>query len=555
MNKTSVIDLSEDRLLSIASDYIDAHNLTGALKMLNKNAEINGNGEEAYMMYAEIFDDMQLYEKSINGWFKYLDYTDCADPADAYEGLAVCFLNMGQENFAAYYYNKLLIETSEELTPSNRQEIIDAFLTNEKNPLKIAYPPRLADFSEEIEKGIDFMRANDYDSAISQFDKVDEGNEKHLTARNYIAMCKIISDQCEEAEAECLAILEKYPDDVQALTTLAAVKTQQQKSGESRALAQKLLSLNATATDDIYKIATVCCENGMHDEAYRLFCKLEEELSYDSSVLYFKAVSAYNSGRIEKSLDAFDKLLTIYPDAVIAKFYNDYVKAHADGKDYAENPLSYFYRLPQEQREANVELLTAFSKLSAADAKKLTDELDISDCILWCFDEGDGRSVYELEMLGVTCAVKAGFDDMVRDILLDADVSDAVKMQTIGILAERNRDNVYGVVVCNIYRSVTLLALEIGRTRKKNFVKAYSALVSRFAMLDGNYVYLLNAAATKLYYKLAELGRLDDAKNINTLSAAIYRLSDIHDGGLGTDSIPAFFGADEELYRRLIGEE
>ena len=147
MIKTQSIDLSEDRLLAMAADYVEEHNYIGALRMLNKNAELNGNAEDSYMLYAETFDDMGLYEKSVNGWFKYIDYSfgypDC-DFSEAYEGLAVNYLNMGEEEVAAFYYNKLLIETSAELSPENRQEIINNFIVTRKPTLKnrLSAPPR-----------------------------------------------------------------------------------------------------------------------------------------------------------------------------------------------------------------------------------------------------------------------------------------------------------------------------------------------------------------------------------------------------------------------------
>ena len=119
--------------------------------MLNKNAVLNGNDEDSFMLYAEAYDDMGLYEKCVNGWFRYIDYAeDLADFAEAYEGLAISFMNMGQESFAAYYYNKLLMETNVELTPENRHDIINSFLTTEKKPLRFAYPPQLVDYSQEI---------------------------------------------------------------------------------------------------------------------------------------------------------------------------------------------------------------------------------------------------------------------------------------------------------------------------------------------------------------------------------------------------------------------
>ncbi len=559
MNKTTSIDLSEDRLLAIAADYIEDHNFIAALRMLNKNAELNGNAEDSYMMYAETFDDMSLYEKSINAWFKYIDYVSIypdAELADAYEGLAVNYLNSGDEQVAAYYYNKLLIETAGDLSADSRREIINNFIYSQKSPLKFAWPPRLADFTEEMQKGISFMREGDYDNAVRQFNLVDEGNEKYLSARNYIAMCNIIFDKFDEAEQECLNILKKHPQDVQALTTLAAVKNQQHKSTESRAITEKLLSLGATATDDIYKIATVCCENGMHDEAYKLFCRIEEDLQYDNSVLYFKAVSAYNSGRKQESVDAFDKLITIYSDAVTAKYYLDIVREHMEDDDYKQNPLSYFYRLPQQERESNIEILSAFVRLGEKQVAALSATVDVTDCIRWCFDEGSENTGAELKMLGAACAVKApDCDDLLRDVLLDAYLPDSLKMHTIGMIAERNERCEYGVVVCNIYRKLNLIPLEVGRTKRKMFIRAYALTVSRFGLINSDYIYIMHEAAAGLYKKLSEQNRLGDVKDAQSLAAAIYMLSGVQESGLDDATVCAFFGAKRKNYEKIIGEE
>jgi tetratricopeptide (TPR) repeat protein len=525
--------------------------------MLNKNAELNGNSPESFMYFAETYDAMQIYEKSVNAWFKYLDEVEeGTDLSDAYEGLASCFMNMGQDNFAAYYYNKLLIETADDLTAENREEIIDAFLSSDdKNTLKFAYPPRLADFSNEIENGLDFMRSNEYDKAITEFSKVSEGNERHSVARNYIAMCKVISDKCEEAEEECNAILAKYPDDVQALTTLAAVKSQQKKTDESKELAYKLLTLNAQNTDEIFKIATVCCENGLHEEAYTLFCKLEEDLTYDSSVLFFKAISAYNCGKMNESLETFDTLLTIYPCAETARYYKEYVEKRVKKKEYLKKPLNYFYRLPQAEQEANIQVLTVFSSLSNKNAMAFLDAANIEDCIIWCYDEGESKGIYELELLGGICAVKGHLDGILHDILLKGDVSDGIKMELIGAITERNEADSFGVVICNMYKKMTVLPIEIGKLKKKSFIKAYALLVSRFGILDENYIYLLNSATVKLYYNLEKEEKLNEVKHVNSLCAAIYYLSGIKESGLDKSNIVSFFGAKEANFNTLIGNE
>ncbi|MGN0813730.1 MAG: tetratricopeptide repeat protein [Candidatus Coproplasma sp.] len=559
MSKTHGIDLSEERLLAMASDYIESHNLIGALRMLNKNAELNGNTEYSYMLYAETYDDMELCEMCVNGWFKYIDYVQQSDfPsdfADAYEGLAVSYMNMGQDETAAYYYNKLLIETAQELTKENREEIIQNFLSFQKPSLKFAYPPAIADYSEEIERGVSMMRDGDYDGAMEEFNKVHEGNERFIAARNYIAMCHIMSDRCEQAEQECLSILSRKSDDVQALSTLAAVKNQQSFTQESLALAKQLLTLNPEGTDEIYKIATVCCENGLHADAYQLFCRLENDLQYDFMIMYFKAVSAYNAGLKEVSLETFDNILTINPYAVTAAYYRDYVRIHLNDDSYLKEPLQYFYRLPLSQRESNLKILSAFVRLGKRNARILAEQIDLTDLIRWCFDDGDVNNANELKLLGATCAVRAGnCDDLLRDILLDASMPDSLKMQTVCTIAERNEDAVYGVVMCNLYHKLTIPALNVGRKKRKTFVRAYSLLISGFAVINPDYAFLLNSAASKLYCKLEQEKRLADVSEHLSLAAAIFKLSGLREADMDDESICGFFGADIKKYSLLIGD-
>ena len=554
MKKTAEIDFSADRLLSIAADSVEQHNYIKALKMLNKNAVLNGNDEDSYLLYAEIFDDLGLNEKSINGWFKYLDYAgDGADFAEAYEGLAVGFMSLGQDNFAAYYYNKLLMETDKELSPQNRKEIIDAFLLKEKPALRFAWPAKLADYTAELSKGIDLMRANDFEGAIAEFEKVGEGNEKYFTARNYIAMCNIIADRDDDAEKECLHILEGDPNNVHALTTLSAVKSQQRKWNEAKELAYKLLKLNTTDSEDMYKIATVCCENKMHEEAYDLFCRMDDHFAYDCSFLFFKAIAAYNSDKIEKSIQIFDTLLTIYPNAVTADYWY-YVVLEESKKPFEKRrELEYFYRLPRSECEANIAMLSAFTHLTDLNAQKLLKEADISGAIHWCMDEGEPNSTEELRLVGAFAALKGGLDDTVRDVLLDSFMPDHVKLELLSGRVQQNREGVYGIVVCNMYKSVTILRVELGRKKRKAFLHAYGLAYSRFAILDETYFLKIATATENLYKKLESENGLDECKSVPDIAAAIIKFSQIKEE-LSLAQICDFFGADINKVEKITGD-
>ena len=556
MSKTDRIDLSADRLISIAADCLENHSYISALKMLNKNAVLNGNDEDSFMLYAECFDDMGLYEKCVNGWFKYIDYAGSgADFAEAYEGLAVSYMNMGMDSFAAFYYNKLLIETDSGLTAEHRREIIEAFINTDKPGLRFVYPPRLADYSEEIDKGMELMRSSDFLGAIEQFSKVGEGNEKYLSARNFIAMCSVITDNNEQAEAECMNVLKHDPNNVQALTTLSAVKSQQHLTEEARELALKLLSLAPGENEDLYKIATVCCENGLHAEAYDLFCRLDERVAYDCALLFFKAVSAFNCGKVEKSLEIFDTLLTVYPNAVTADYWHDVVMKERKKPEKKRRTLEYFYRLPQDVCEDNVAFLSAFNSLPDGDAKKLSDETDVTGIIHWCLDEGGSNASFELKTLGALTAVKCGLDDTVRDILLDAFLPDSIKLEVLCALVGKNTEGEYGVVVCNLYRRVTLVPIKVGRAKRKLFLKAYAQVFSRFAMLENEYPYKLAAAAEKLYEKLERECRLDAVRSAPALAAAILKFSEINENGLTDEQICSFFGVTQAKVDWILGIE
>ncbi|MGN1103474.1 MAG: hypothetical protein ACI4QI_01230 [Candidatus Coproplasma sp.] len=553
MKKTATIDFSADRLISIADESMENHEYIKALKMLNKNAVLNGNDEDSYLLYAEIFDDLNLSEKSVNGWFKYLDYAgDGADFAEAYEGLAVGYMALGQDTNAAYYYNKLLMETESELSPENRQEIINAFLVKEKPTLRFAWPAKLADYSEELSRGIDLMRESDFEGAIKEFEKVGEGNEKYNTARNYIAMCNIIADRDDEAERECLHILSIDPENVHALTTLSAVKTQQHKWAEAKELAYRLINLNVTDSDDLYKIATVCCENKLHAQAYDIFCRMDDRFAYDCNFLFFKAISAYNSDKIEKSIQIFDTLLTIYPNAVIADYWY-YVVLEESKKPFEKRQeLEYFYRLPRSECEANITLLTAFTRLSDKNAQKLLKETDLSAAIHWCMDEGDPNSADELKLVGAFAALKGGLDDTLRDILLDAFMPDAIKLELLSGLVQRNKGGTYGIVLCNLYRCITLAPVSLGRLKRKIFLSAYGLAFSRFAPFDSQNPVLLATATEGLYQKLEEEGGLSDCTSIPTLAAGIVLYSDIDKRDLESEQICSFFNANIDDVAHLI---
>ena len=549
MGKTTRIDLSADRLLSVALQMADDHNYIGALKMLNNLAERDELSLDALSLYAEIYDDLGLYEKCINGWFLFLDSAVDEDLSDCYEGLAVSFMNLGMENFAAFYYNKLL-EEANGFSAEERESILRDFLSTEENPLKFAYPPALADCTQIISEGVSYMKSGDFERAVEEFEQVEDENPSYTTARNYIAMCKIVTDKIDEAEQECKALLKREPDNIQAMTTLAACYSERGEAEAAAELARRLVDLNVKDQDEIYKIATVCCENKMHEEAHLMFSKLSGEIINDKNIMFFRAVAAYNSGKIQEAFDEFDRLLTIYPDAVIACHSSEFGRAAADGGNKVE--LSYFYRLPQEMREENLSILSSYLSLPKSQTSKLYEPEQLERCINWCFDEVDGSHGGDLQRIALMVAVKAELDYIVEKYMLDAFLPDEMKIELLTAVIERNEGVDMGVVICNVYKSVCIEPIEIGRAKRKQFLGAYANLCSHFVILDAFNGYKIKEATEETYSKLKEGGNLCLANDSQALAAAVYIKSGVREAGISGKKILNFFDITQDRVNRIL---
>ena len=104
------------------------------------------------------------------------------------------------------------------------------------------------------------------------------------------------------------------------MSTLTAVKCETGEIEQALELTDKLLKIKTDKQDEIFKIVTVCAENKLHSEAYKQILKLDGEIAFEKPVMFFKAVAAFNCGKLRESLNAFDDLVTLYPDAVTARY-------------------------------------------------------------------------------------------------------------------------------------------------------------------------------------------------------------------------------------------
>ncbi len=544
------IDFSRKRIAALADKFFNEGNYLSALRFAYKELDLYDGDEEVYARLADIYENMGLQGTAINWLFRFLDIAEEEDLPEVYEGLAVNFLNMGNESQSAYYYNKL-IDADDSLPDETKLDIAAAFSTAKKEQFHFVYPPRLADYTQEMNAGARALKMGNCERAVAELSKVEKGAKDYAQAQEMMAVAYLLSGDTQKAEEICLAALEETPNDIRTQATLAAIYLEQGREEDSKALALQLAAQKQTETDDLYKVATVCCENGLHEEAYRKFVLLDEKLPYDGRMLYFKGVSAYKSGYIDVAESVFADLCTIYPDAEVAKYYLNAIREYQNGERQNPPELIYFYHLPQEERENRCKMLLELRKCSKDEAMLFGALALEKGYFRWCFDEMDGGD-HDLQYLGLITAVHVRADDFLQEILLDSDVADILKIETLRMLYERNEDMEIGMVLYNIHRRLYLQSIRIGRKKRKRFIQAYAKVASKFVGFSEEHGNKLKRAAEELYRALEYYNALDLIEKPEDCACAIFLLSDLKELGSDTKRIAQTFDANEEKVSVLL---
>ena len=196
--KVLKIDFSRNRLRERAEKYYDEGNYLSALRFTYKEMSLYGGNGETYMMLSDIYENMELYSSAVNCWFRFMDNCTGDDLPDIYEGLAVNYLNMGNEAQSAFYYNKL-IDADDTLTEENKLEIAETFARDKRSNFRFVYPPRFADYSGETEAGARALKNGDCKRAISILSKVEKGSPDYERAREIQAVAYLLSGRAKEA--------------------------------------------------------------------------------------------------------------------------------------------------------------------------------------------------------------------------------------------------------------------------------------------------------------------------------------------------------------------
>lgn len=558
---------ARERLSQLAERYFEKGDYVSALRFVHKEIVECGTDVDNLIRLADIYETMGLHELALNYWYRVLDVCAEADFPDVYEGLATNYLSVGDEQRAAFYYNRL-IDADSMISEEFKEEVAQAFSKDKSSKFKVVYPSDSADYSKEVEEGSLYLKNGNIKRAIEVLGKVEAGSKEYAKAREMQAVAYLLAEQVDEAEKICLELVEKYPDSAQALSTLAAVYMEKGEAEKCRAIAVELCKKKLTTAEEKYKVATVACEAELHEEAYRLFAELEEEMPYDQKVLYFQAVAAYKCGEVNRAIALLEKLCILYPKAVVARYYLEEIKKTASAPiceaaptkngfsvcGYSSNnsvDIQYYYRLPIAEKERRIGELFEIEKLDRKRAKALGKSFWEKGYFDWCFDEMDGMD-RDLQFLALTIAEYAFCDEFLREKLLDKDLPDVLKVEILRELCKRNVEDNFGVVLYHIYREVPIHKIVVGRKARNKFLEGYASVYSKLAIVKDENADAIADAAEKLYFAIEEKGETKLFDDENATSCAIFVLSGVKEFGSNAAALAKLFETDQEKVEKLL---
>lgn len=555
-DKILKFDDSERRVSDSVQNRLDDGDYTGALRLGYRRLDFFGPSEDAYAMLSDAYELTECNAQALKMWYLFLDICEEDSLGEAYEGLAVNYMNLGKDSQAAYYYN-LLLQTDDDISEESKMEIVETFSKPRGSRLRTVYPPEKADYTPEIEKGLEYLKQGNYGEAEKKFSSVDEKAPQYDSAQNLIAVSYLLQDRTEEAKALCEKIIARNPKDVQATTTYAAVLGQTGEKEKAREVAKNLCRIQTKDSDEIYKVATVCCENGLDKEALEKFDELGDEFQNEKTILYFRAVAQSKIGDVEGCLKTLERLITFYPHASVARYYYDVFRLYfsmPNRQELAAPQLNYYYSLPKDVQDNYCDLLHVLSGLSLTEARTVGENPQVRRVLDWAFDETENRE--EAAACAVEAAIRCDYDDFLRELLLDPDRSDSMKLQILRLLVVRNKDDSYGIVLYHIYRRVKLRKMKIGVKKRKKMLDAYAFVYSQFGILSDSHARRICAASELLYHCLLAAEETNRLDAVNDVAAVIYCLAGIKEGGGTLSAAKGFFGANTEnaeiIYHRVM---
>lgn len=513
-----------------------------------------------YFRLAMCYEELGVYSQALKNLYRFLNICDEGAFYIAYDQIARCYYFLENDEKSLYYRRKS-IETDDEMSQDDKEHLFALFEEEpheKSNEFHFVYPPKLADNHEELVSANEALRSGDFASTLKILSGIKKGSKAYGMAQEMTAVTLLLQGDIEGAEETCLAVLKDNPDSVRTLTTLAAIYSEEDRRAESKRLVEKLCSMEGTTAEEKYKIATIACDNGMHEKALEIFSEIAKDSPYDKNLLYFKAVAAAESGDDATAESTLTRLVDLYPHAEVAKYYLQSLRLHRLHPKTNKRPeFTYFYRVPDKVRQKRLVNLNVLTNLQGTDGKDYGENLITSGVLSWAFDEMNGTEI-DLQFMAVEGAMYVAdcgsyiAQEFLMGVMLNPEISDIVKIDALRLVLEDGCEHHVGIVVEDIYKEINVREVNLGKKKRTVFLRGYAEIASKFALFGVQYLGRIVRTTENLYADLQAADSLELVKTPEALAAAIYESAELTEMGEGLKRVCALFRGSAREAKRIL---
>lgn len=517
MGEIIQLNTTEKSRIDTAYGKIEGGDVIGGISML-LNVAYDGAGEEVYYHLGVVYNEIGLYDYSLNNFYRYLGSAGKRGKCRAYNGIASCYVHLGNNDLASYYYDRQLdiSKTTECDFEDDMYDFFDFMLDKSRNKRYFRIIDDEEEYSKYLDNGKRLMAEEDYDSALSAFDRIPMSSKNYCDAATNSAICYFMQDSTERAIYILQDLIAGNKANFFTYENIVNMLYASDRTDEAQVYAREMCKIKTDSIDEKVRTVVALCNLSMDEEIEQKTAEILKENEYFVSVYTVRGISLYNLGRFKESYDILRKNYLLTRNEV-ALHYMTRVSDVIDKKSEYKH-FKYARDFKNEVFMTKVLRIEAWTKMKLGQLRKVDKGELLSTCE-W------GIDVQSTTITMSMCSVLARLNvkktnEYLANLLCRVDVHEDTKMFIISLLVKNGYDKTKGLVFADLYMLMKFYKAEFGEN-DGTFVEAYSLAYGKIAPLIGDNIKKLRDCAYSYYFAFKEGGMLKKVDDFKALAAAL----------------------------------
>lgn len=404
----------------------------GALLRYRKAYESDPGDGEACLAVAEILSQMQRFEESNRILFRFM--ANHPVMPECFFGLACNYYGLHSFDQAADSLEKYLDIEPDGYFAADAEDFLD-FLEDDEAMEEATGLLTDEDYETDAvcihaRRLMDALRVPE---AIALLEKHVNAYPEAERARNQLALAYYCNREKAKALAVTQTVLDKWPDDVQALCNKALFLHSEEDLASAEAALNALIAANTEMPEELHNVAVLQIEFAHYDAALQTLSRLSGLLPYDPNVLHMTGYCKFMLGDAEGAQKGYKTLLFINPSDTVARYYLGVCKRGESAKPGLHAKWILPYQVPFAE---TFRRLNQINKLISQDHEMhrlWAEDAHFRDLITWALELPEERAKRSMLTLVFTLGGRQA-ENVLRDFLLATAQPDDLKRVAFGLL-------------------------------------------------------------------------------------------------------------------------